>query len=439
MVHSATYTKDLGMDSKPSFGIIVISIILAIVGLLNLVLGIMSIVSGAMPGDAARPIVTVGIGAILLGSIMLLAGVLWMASGIGLLIQRSWAYNMALYVSPAIVAINLAGVLNIWGFQINLGWAALSTVTGIASIWYLSRKELASFFIISVIEHIFIIMIFAVLIYSEPISVAEPSDAITVSIEEIKKEKKKEKKILIKKEPVVKKIKPKTPKKVEPEKLPTLPKMIIQSPNAANPGATVQSSVPQMPKTYAQITDKGNDAILRSPAVADQEKKYLDDLPNLDDNPAIYSSTKPTVGPAPSTTRTKQNSNARTGNVGVRNISQGTASSNVRVGPSSEVAKPGFVGDITGEIAGRKVIFWPKNLEEYKGTQGGSTTIKFWVDPPGSVIRTEVSKKSSRPDLDRIAREYVLQLRFAALPRNFEQKTQWGEIIIKFELTRKTE
>lgn len=432
------YAENQKIDRKSSSGEIIIGLILVIIGILNIILGIVAVISAAIPDETVKPITPgINIGIIFLGSIMFTVGSLWVASGIGLLIKRSWAYNMAIYIAPAIVAINLAGVLNIWGFTVNIGWAAISTVTGIASIWYLSKKELASFFIISVVEHVVIIMIFAILIYSKPVDIAEPSDAVVVSIEEIKEPEKKEEKIIIKKEPIVKKITPKPSKQEEPEKLPTLPKIDIQNLNTASPGAKVESAVPQLPKSYAQVMDRGSDTILRTPGKEGPDKKYIDDLPNLDDKPAIYSSTKPSVGPAPPTTQTKPSSDFKAGNIGTRDV-KGSNSPHVdgSVGPSSDVARPGFVGDITGEVVGRKVIFWPKQLEEYKGTQGGSTTIKFWVDPPGTVIRAEVSKKSVSSDLDRIAREYVLQIRFAELPKRFEQKNQWGEIIIRFELTR---
>ena len=118
-------------------------------------------------------------------------------------------------------------------------------------------------------------------------------------------------------------------------------------------------------------------------------------------------------------------------------VRDSTAIHDQRSGPSSDVARPSFAGEITGEIAGRKVVSWPKPPEDYKGTAGGSATIKFWVDPSGSVIRVEISKKSGSPKLDRMAREFVEQIRFAELPKNFQQRTQWGQIPISFELTKK--
>ena len=429
------------IDGRSSSGNIIIGLVVTLIGLLNFVLGIITIISSAVPSEQGKLIASgISISGIFFGSILIFIGVLWTVSGVGLFIKSPWAYNMALYIAPVIVAINLLGILNIKGFSINIGWAAISTVTAITSIWYLSKKELASFFIISVVEHVVIIMIFAMLIYSKPVSVAETSDAIIVSIEEIRREEKKKKKPVVKKvEPVLEEIKPKPPKQVEPEKLPTLPKMEIQNLSAANPGSKIESAVPQIPKTYAQTMDRGGEAILRSPGVEGQERKYLDDLPKLDDKPVVYTSTKPTIGIDASTTRAKESSDSRTGSVVSRNVSSGSPNADSPVGPSSDIARPGFVGDITGEVAGRKVIFWPKQLEEYKGTQGGSTTIRFWVDPPGTVTRAEATKKSGIPELDRIAQNYVLQIRFAELPKHFEQKTQRGEIIIRFELTRRTE
>jgi len=435
MMNSANIGISYNRSLSP--GVIIIGIVIITIGLLNVVLGSMSIISGAFPGNEAKPIAPeINIGGIFFGLVMLIAGALWVISGTVLFTGRIWSSRLALYIAFVIVGINLLGVLNILGFKVNIGLAALSTVTGIASIWYLSKKDLASFFVISVIEHVFIIIMFAMIIYAEPMNITEPKDAIAVSLEEIKKEEKKEEKIIIKKkEPVLKKTE--TPKEIKPEKAPTLPKIEIQNVTAARSGSVIESSVPQLPRAFAQATDKGESNILRSPGIEGKERRFIDDLPSIDDKPVIYSSTKPSIGTSPSITK-KEGSEAKSGNLGPRNIREsGTPSSDNRVGPSSGVARPGFVGDITGEVAGRKVIFWPEQLEEYKGTQGGITSIKFWVDPPGSVIKAEVSKKSGNPSLDRIAREYVLQIRFAELPKNFEQKTQWGEIIIRFELTRK--
>jgi TonB family protein len=117
-------------------------------------------------------------------------------------------------------------------------------------------------------------------------------------------------------------------------------------------------------------------------------------------------------------------------------IRDSVSSRDERLGPSSEVARPSFVGDITGDIAGRKVVFWPTRPEGFSGTEGGSATIKFWVDPAGTVTRVKISKKSGNPGLDKIAAAYVQQIHFEELPRNFQQKVQSGEISINFELIR---
>jgi len=47
-----------------------------------------------------------------------------------------------------------------------------------------------------------------------------------------------------------------------------------------------------------------------------------------------------------------------------------------------------------------------------------------------------ISKKSGNPRLDTMAKEYVLQVRFEELPENVQQKIQWGEMSVDFELTR---
>jgi len=102
-------------------------------------------------------------------------------------------------------------------------------------------------------------------------------------------------------------------------------------------------------------------------------------------------------------------------------------------GNSSGTTRPRFIGDIRGEVAGRKVIFWPRLSEEVKGTKGGSATLEITVDPAGNVTKVEIVKKSGNNTLDRIAMSYVKQIRFEELPKSVQQKDQLGEIIINFE------
>jgi len=441
--------KSLQAFSKGlSFSSAVTGLIVGAIGLLNIVLGGKAIISGASPSAEGRLLApAIGVGSIVFGLVMLTAGALWVTSGVGYFIQafgkglseifaqaffqkachKRWASILALYIAPVIVAINLAGVLHLWGFGINIGWAALSTVAGVGSTWYLSKKELASFFLISVVENVGVIIIFAIVIYSEPVDIAESSSdkEVIVTIEKIEQ-----------REPLLAEIIPR--KKATVEKPPALPKIKIESITATHSGAEIEDSAPQLPRTLAQITDTGVDMVLRSPGPRKIEQlasaQNQDTVPALDMESALESSKKPSleIGPSEKVKEGPEVTVARP----PKNVRDDVLSPGGRLGPSDEVSRPSFAGAISGEIVGRKVVSWPKQPEGYKGTQGGSVAIKFWVNPAGSVIKVEISKKSGSPRLDRIAAEYVKQIRFEELPKNIEPIVQWGEIPINFELTR---
>jgi len=413
------------MNGKLSIAVIVTALVISLIGLLNVVLGIISVISGALPSAEGRLIAPpIAVGSIIFGLMMLVVGALWVTSGVGYFTLKEWATTLALYVAPAIVGINIAGVINLWGFSVNIGWAALNTVAGIGSIWYLSRKELASFFLFSVAEHVIVLAIFAILIYGEPVDKAESADdAMIVSIEAIEQ-----------KDPLLAEIIPQ--ERTAMEKPPALPKIQIQDLTATDPGTEIEDSVPQMPRTFTETISPGEDMVLRPPTPRERGQRYDGTTPVLDLESALDSSKKPSLDIGPSE-RVKDSSETTVARE-PRYVQNDILSPDERVGPSDEVAKPDFAGEISGQIAGRKVVFWPKQPGTYKGTEGGSATLKFWVDPAGSVSKVEISKKSGNPRLDTIAKEYILQVRFEELPENVQQKIQWGEMSIDFELTRKT-
>jgi len=408
----------LEMKERSSFAITATALVVSIIGLLNIVLGIMAIWSGAFP-DAEGKLITpqIGVGSIFFGLLLLAAGILWVMSGMGYFTRKKYAPTLALYSAPAIGVINLIGVLHFWGFTIHIGWAALSTVAAMGSIWYISRKELASFFLIAVAEHVGIIIIFSMLVYAEPMEIVEPQDEeILVTIETIDQP-----------EPVPPEIIPR--ERAMLEKQPVLPSIEIRDITATDTGTEIEDAVPQLPKTVARIRDAGDNPVLRSPGVKDRDQRYQDTVSAVDIESALRSSKKPSmdIGPSEKTKDTPETTVARPPE-SLRNDSI----SPDRVGPSDGVARPSFAGKISG-LEGRAVVFWPKPPVEHKGTGGGTSIIKFWVDPAGNVTRTEISKKSGSPRLDTIAAEYVKQIRFVALPKNVQQRTQWGEIPIEFE------
>jgi TonB family protein len=219
--------------------------------------------------------------------------------------------------------------------------------------------------------------------------------------------------------------------KAESQKLPKLPKIEIRSITATDLGAEIEGSVPQLPRTLAPVRDPGADMILRAPGPRERRQQYQDTIPAPDVESALDSSRKPSpeIGPP---------ERVRDGSAQVASepkyVRDNISSPDERLGPSKDIARPSFAGEITGQIAGRKVVFWPRPPEGYKGTEGGSATIKFWVDPAGNVTRVEISKKSGNPRLDTMAKAYVEGIRFEELP---EPVVQYGEIVIDFELIRR--
>jgi apolipoprotein N-acyltransferase len=97
------------MSKRLSSASAVTGLIVGVIGLLNIVLGGMAVVSGAFPsaeGEILAP--AIGVGSIVFGLVMMAAGAFWITSGVGYFILKGWAPTLALYVSPIIVAINLA-------------------------------------------------------------------------------------------------------------------------------------------------------------------------------------------------------------------------------------------------------------------------------------------------------------------------------------------
>ena len=196
----------------------------------------------------------------------------------------------------------------------------------------------------------------------------------------------------------------------------------------------ILSQVPQtpvLPETIPRIMGENAGAVLRSSTLRGRERQPHDTLPTISVESALKSSKKPSIEIGPSIS-VKDSPDATINRAPAAIILDPSD----RVGPADAVARPSFAGEISGEIAGRRVVFWPEPPKGFEGTGTGTATIKFWVDPAGSVIRVEISRKSGSPILDTKATDYVRQIRFEALPRNVQQKNQWGAMPIELRLTR---
>lgn len=297
------------------------------------------------------------------------------------------------------------------------------------------RRQFLYFILIAIIEHVFVIAMLSALIYTEPVDVSERRDSVTVTLEETKKEP----------EPPLKKIVIKKPPKKEPEKekklvlekkkeikeeLPTMPKIKVFDSANADAGVPMK-----LPSTIARIADVGSDSILRASEIDRSDLLAQNVAQDIKAGQPIKDSRKPQINVSSPIQHGKGKSDLS------KATEAGSASGKLPSyteysGPISDVARPGFVGDIRGEIAGRRVIAWPNLPDEIKGTQGGSTTLEITVDPAGNVINVRIIRKSGSPKLDKIAMDYVEQIRFEALPKNVQQRNQKGEVMINFELAR---
>ena len=407
-------------------------------GILIITLGIINAIIGTMSIIGSSPNITVW--TVVFGLLMINAGLACFIGGIGYISQKDWGSKVALYGAIAIILTSLAGVRRIGGFIIDTVIAIILMVSATGVAWYLSERRLGAFFIVSAAEHAILVVIVVMLIYSGPIEVV-PQDAMPVTLEQIKQEQIKPEEKFIPPKPKIKQEKKvaSEEKKKESGKPVEPPKLKIKSTTDVDSGSQTIAAVPKLPKTFANVLDDstGNEIILRSPGPEKGVSKSQDTVPVFDKgvSSAVKITKNPEAGIVPSF-----DSGKGKGGVSVGKESDYVSSGQkTTVGPSglpTGAARPGFIGDIKGELAGRKVIFWPKLSQEIKGTESGSVTLEIEVDPAGNVSKVRIVEKSGSPKLDRIATDYVRQIRFEELPKNVQQRVQKGEIIINFELVR---
>jgi len=277
------------------------------------------------------------------------------------------------------------------------------------------------------------------LIYSGPIDIIKAESAISVTLEEAKPE-----------EPPLIKVtrpKPKQEKKINiPQKKEDInkpaepPKLQVKMTTNMAQGSNTMASLPKLPKTFTNVLDQspGRNSILRSPGPEDgiQKSSEAIAIPDKGVSSAFKGArTSDANSIVPPTESGKGKGGTAVGREPVYSQGKPSFTSDSK-GTTTGAARPGFIGDIRGEVAGRKVVWWPKLPEETKGTEGGTVTLEITVDPAGNVTKVIIVKKSGSPKLDRIAMDYVEQIRFEQLPKNVQQKTQRGEIVINFELAK---
>ncbi len=87
---------------------------------------------------------------------------------------------------------------------------------------------------------------------------------------------------------------------------------------------------------------------------------------------------------------------------------------------------------IKGPLVSRRIVERPPS-PQIKGKVEAEIELTFWVLPNGTVGRVIPSVKGDT-ELERIAIQYMMQWRFAALPKDQPQTEQWGSVPIKFRL-----
>jgi protein TonB len=407
-------------------------ILIALLGIVNAIIGVISIIESSS---------NINVWTVVFGLLMVNAGLVCFVGGVGHIFQKGWGSRLAFYSSIIIILVSLAGVRQMGGFIINTVIAVFLMISATGVTWYLSERKLGAFFIISVAEHTIVVMVVIMLIYSGPMDAVPEEPSISVTIEKVQIEPIKPEEKFIPPKPKVKKEKKvaienkkkETGQPVEP------PKLKIKNKTDVDSGSQTPVSVPRLPKTFAGVLDdgSGNEAILRAPGPEKNTRKTQDSAPVFDKTvgSAVRVSKNPEAGIVPSF-----NSGKGKGGISVGKesdyVSSGQKSTINTSGSPTGASKPGFIGDIKGELAGRKVIHWPKQPQEVKSTEGGSVTLELVVDPSGSVSKVRIVEKSGNPKLDKIATDYVKQIRFEELPSNVRQIVQRGEVIINFELVR---
>ena len=419
------------MTEKSLVTSLIAGILISLLGLCSTILGLMSIINSESG---------INVGTIVFGLIIVNAGIACIIGGVGHIFLREWASKIVFYGAIIVILVCLVGVLHISGFVIGFGYAILIMIAAMAIMWYLSKRELGAFFLLSVAEHLIIIVIVIMLIYSGPINAVPEESVLTVTMEEIKKEPEPP---LIKIVPPKKKAKQEKKAdlvntKKEPNESITPPKLKIKSTTDVDSGSQM-ASVPKLPRTFADIPDSGSgkDPMLRSPGPEKGIKRSQETAPTIDNSvgSALKGARKTEfTGVVP----TFEGGKGKGGTAVGKSLTYNPGNSSFPVGTtnSSGATRPGFVGDIRGEVAGRKVLSWPKLPEEVKGTEGGSATLEITVDPAGNVTKVKIVKKSGNNMLDRIAMGYVKQIRFEELPKSVQQKDQRGEVVINFELAK---
>ena len=289
------------------------------------------------------------------------------------------------------------------------------------------RKGLGVFLIVALVEHIVIVIALAAAIYTRPPEKIR-EDRFEVELIELPPKSKKtpeEEQVYI------------TIPKVEEninisDKLPDFQLSRSGSRNLGTPDFDV--NLPNLPRTAG--ADINPDRIFSSPKTRDAERGERTDsdttLP-LKDAPrrtGLYSG-KAALDTIPEK-GDKRVSAGRSGTSTSRYVSDAPS-----LGASKKPGLgPGGVTITGGDVQGRMVESWPE-IPEYTGKDVGKVVLKFWVTPQGDVFNVQAKLKAGNPLLEKLAKRFVEDIKFAPLSKGAKQKNQWGEITIDFSRNQK--
>jgi TonB family protein len=96
--------------------------------------------------------------------------------------------------------------------------------------------------------------------------------------------------------------------------------------------------------------------------------------------------------------------------------------------PAEHIELPAAL-QLTGPI--RRRATYPPPLPQPETAVSVTLQLRFWVRPDGYVGQVTVERKGD-PDLERMAIDFIRKWRFSPLPREAEQKNEWGEVTIRF-------
>ena len=284
------------------------------------------------------------------------------------------------------------------------------------------KKRLGKFLIFALVEHIIIVIALSAAIYTKsPEKIQD--DKFEVELVELPPNSKK-----IPEEEQIYVTIPKAEEKIDiSDKLPTFQLSRSGSRNLGTPDFDVK--LPNLPRTAG--ADINPDRIFSSPKTRDAERGERTDsdtilpLKDAPPRPGLYGGTV-----ALDTMPEKGDKRVSAGRPGT------STSRYVADAPSLGTSRkpglgPGGVSITAGDVQGRMVEYWPE-IPEYSGKDVGKVVLKFWVTPQGDVFNVQTKLKAGNPLLEKLAKRFVEDIKFAPLPKRAKQINQWGEITIDF-------